>query len=103
MLAVQSKSRLIKLDPFLLALTLSSALAPNCRISLRGACAAGEEELQQAVMASAVPGTLMAHLAAEEAGVREAAAWCVVNLSSSDTDSQPLQARLTPDSLLPGS
>lgn len=42
-------------------------------------------------MASAVPGTLIAHLAAEEDNVREAAAWCVVNLSSSDTDSQPLQ------------
>lgn len=55
----------------------------------------GDEELQQAVMASAVPGTLTAHLLAPQAGVREAAAWCVVNLSSSDTDTQPLQVRPT--------
>jgi hypothetical protein len=51
----------------------------------------GEEDLQQAVMASAVPGTLTVHLAAEEAGVKEAAAWCVLNLSSSDTPSQQPQ------------
>jgi hypothetical protein len=42
-------------------------------------------------MASAVPGTLTVHLAAEEAGVKEAATWCVLNLSSSDTPSQQPQ------------
>lgn len=44
-------------------------------------------------MASAVPGTLTTHLESEFEAVREAAAWCVVNLSSSETDAQPLQVR----------
>lgn len=43
--------------------------------------AAGEEEMQQAVMASGVVETLVAHLSSDSSGVREAGAWCVLNLA----------------------
>ena len=43
--------------------------------------AAGEEEMQQAVMASGVVETLVAHLSSDSNGVREAGAWCVLNLA----------------------
>src|SRR6478736_5885751 len=52
-------------------------------------------------MASAVPGTLTAHLAAEQTCVKEAAAWCVLNLSSSDTPSQQPQVGYYRETLFP--
>ena len=59
------------------------------------AITAGEEDLQQAVMASAVPGTLTAHMMSQSEGVREAATWCVINLAFNEAQPRSLQVHLS--------
>lgn len=65
-------------------------------MSMMGGCGAGEEEMQQAVMASGVADTFVAHLGSGNSGVREAATWCVLNLAFTGTATPPPPPEVPP-------